>query len=472
MKSGQVECNSKSAKAKLISERTDVSLISMSPAYLLSILLLTILWIIITGSYFRWHPLFSLISATFGFGVLTGMDAKLLLETMGQGFGSLIGSIGLVVVLGSILGVQLEQSGTVQQLGKALTDRAKSRPSLGIAFLGMLLGIPVFCDSGFMVLASLMKSMALSSNTPLPVMSLSLAGGLYTTHTLVPPTPGPVAAICNVGAADAIGLVMVLGIVVSIPVTLAAYFFARYQGSKLTCTDQINQAQESNANNSSGSASQALLLILLPILLIAAGSTLELFSIEGTIEDVVTLLGKPLIALLISVVVAMILFRKQGRTNKMIERGIMQAGPIILLTGCGGALGAVLKVSPLSELISTWVSGQALTGISFLGIAFVIGALFKTSQGSSTSSLVLTSALLSPLLIQAGFDTSLELSLLVLAIGAGAMTVSHANDSYFWVVSQFSGFDLKTGYKGMTLMTVVQGLVAFLMVIVLYSMLS
>jgi GntP family gluconate:H+ symporter len=444
----------------------------MSATALLLILLFTIAWIIITGSYFKWHPLFSLISATFGFGLMTGMDAKLLLETIGQGFGSLIGSIGLVVVLGSILGVQLEQSGTVQQLGKALTDRAQSRPSLGIAFLGMLLGIPVFCDSGFMVLTSLMKSMAASSATPLPVMSLSLAGGLYTTHTLVPPTPGPVAAIGNVGAADAIGLVMVLGIVVSVPVTLAAYFFARYQGSKLTWTDQANQVQESKTNNRFDSASQALLLILLPILLIAVGSTLELFSIDGKITPVVKLLGKPLIALLISVVVAMILFRKQGTTNKMIERGIMQAGPIILLTGCGGALGAVLKASPLSVLISDWVSGQALTGVSFLAVAFVIGALFKTAQGSSTNSLVLTSALLSPLLIQTGFDSSLELSLLVLAIGAGAMTVSHANDSYFWVVSQFSGFDLKTGYKGMTLMTLVQGVVAFIMVILLYLMLS
>jgi GntP family gluconate:H+ symporter len=419
-------------------------------------------WIIVTGSYLKWHPLFSLISATLGFGLLTGMGPKLLIETIGQGFGSLIGSIGLVVVLGSILGVQLEQSGTVQQLGKALTERSKSRPSLGIAFLGMLLGIPVFCDSGFMVLASLMKSMAASSGTPLPVMSLSLAGGLYTTHTLVPPTPGPVAAIGNVGAADAIGLVMILGIVVSIPVTLAAYFFARYQGSKLTWTDQTNPIQ--TADVKTGSSTQALLLI-------AAGSTLELFAIEGTIAAVVMLLGKPLVALLISVIVAMVLFRKQDNTNKMIERGIMQAGPIILLTGCGGALGAVLKASPLSLLISNWVSGQSLTGFGFLAVAFVIGALFKTAQGSSTSSLILTSALLSPLLIQAGFDTSPELSLLVLAIGAGAMTVSHANDSYFWVVSQFSGFDLKTGYKGMTLMTLAQGIVAFLVVIALYLML-
>jgi GntP family gluconate:H+ symporter len=442
----------------------------MSATLLLFILLVTILWIIVTGSYLKWHPLFSLISATFGFGLLTGMEPKLLLETIGQGFGSLIGSIGLVVVLGSILGVQLEQSGTVQQLGKTLTERSKTRPSLGIAFLGMLLGIPVFCDSGFMVLASLMKSMAANSATPLPVMSLSLAGGLYTTHTLVPPTPGPVAAIGNVGAADAIGLVMVLGIVVSIPVTLAAYFFARYQGSKLSWIDQANPIRAEEIKT--GSASQALLLIVLPILLIAAGSTLELFSIQGAIADVVTLLGKPLVALLISVVVAMILFRKQGATNKMIERGIMQAGPIILLTGCGGALGAVLKASPLSVLISNWVSGQALTSIGFLVVAFVIGALFKTAQGSSTSSLILTSALLSPLLVQASFDTPLELSLLVLAIGAGAMTVSHANDSYFWVVSHFSGFDLKTGYKGMTLMTLAQGVVAFVMVILLYLMLA
>jgi GntP family gluconate:H+ symporter len=435
---------------------------------LLSILLATVAWIIISGAYLKWHPIFSLLSATLAFGWLTGMDSKDLLETLTQGFGSLVGSIGLVVVLGSILGLQLEASGSVQKLGETLMQRARSRPSLGIAFLGMLLGIPVFCDSGFLVLVSLMKSMSASSGTPLPVMSLSLAGGLYTTHTLVPPTPGPVAAIGNVGASDAIGLVMLLGIVVSIPVTFVAYLFANYRGRHLGWINPAQSVQQSPGT--SGSATQALILILLPIVLIAGGSTLELFSFKGSTAETISFLGKPLIALLISVAVGAIIFRKHD-TIKVIEKGVMQAGPIILLTGCGGALGAVLKASPLGPLISSWFIDQSFTGVGFLIVAFVIGAMFKTAQGSSTSSLVLTSALLSPLLVQTGFDSPLELSLLVLAIGSGAMTVSHANDSYFWVVSQLSGFDLKSGYKGMTMMTLLQGVVSLLMVFLLYILL-
>lgn len=446
----------------------------MSAVALLIILALTVGWIIFSGARLKWPPLFSLLTAALGFGFLTGMPGHVLLETIAQGFGSLIGSIGLVVVLGSILGAQLEDSGAVQQLGRALTARARTRPSLGIAFLGMLLGIPVFCDSGFMVLVSLMKSMAATSGTALPVMSLSLAGGLYTTHTLVPPTPGPVAAIGNVGAADAIGLVMVLGIVVSVPVVLAVYFFARYQGARLPWVE--NNVVVDEAREQSGTAAQALVLIVLPIVLIAAGSTLELLSWSGPdsyrgVMDVITFLGKPLVALLISVAVAMVMFRAQGTTTRMVERGILQAGPIILVTGCGGALGAVLKASALSTLISDWVNTQALSGVAFLTVGFVIAAMFKTAQGSSTSALVLTSALLSPLLAQAGFSGSVELSLLVLAIGAGAMTVSHANDSYFWVVSQFSGFSLNTGYRAMTLMTLVQGVVAFATVLLLYAIL-
>lgn len=435
---------------------------------LLTILFVTVAWIIISGTYLKWHPIFSLLSATLLFGFLTDMKSNILLETIAQGFGSLVGSIGLVVALGSILGVQLEASGSVQKLGNVLMNRMRSKPSLGIAFLGMLLGIPVFADSGFLVLASLMKSMAASSGTPLPVMSLSLAGGLYTTHTLVPPTPGPVAAIGNVGAADAIGLVMLLGIIVSIPVTLVAYFFANSRGKQLPSINHEPIMEQTSDN--SGSATQALMLILLPIVLIAGGSTLELFSFSGIIVEIISFLGKPLIALLISVAVGAILFRKSA-TTKVIEKGVVQAGPIILLTGCGGALGAVLKASQLSSVVSAWVTNQSLSGIGFLLVAFAIGAMLKTAQGSSTSSLVITSAILSPLLIGAGFDSAFELSILVLAIGAGAMTVSHANDSYFWVVSQITGFNLKSGYRGMTMMTLLQGIVALMMVLLLYILL-
>lgn len=178
-----------------------------------------------------------------------------------------------------------------------------------------------------------------------------------------------------------------------------------------------------------------------------------------------------MIALLLTVALALIFFQSQKQSKAWIEKGIRQAGPILLLTGWGGALGAVLKASPVATMISTWAQDQTLTGMGFLLTGFFISALFKTAQGSSTSAIVLVSALMAPLTLQAGFSSPVELSLLVLAIGAGAMTVSHANDSYFWVVSQFSGFNLRSAFMGITIMSLLQGITAFCVVLLLYVIL-
>ena len=440
----------------------------MSTAYLAGVLALTIGWIIFSGNRLKWSPLFSLLSAALLFGLLTAMPANELLEALTQGFGQLIGNIGLVIVLGSILGALLEDSGSVQQLGQSLVSARSRRPALGLALLGMLLGIPVFCDSGFIILIGLAKSMAATTATALPTMSLSLAGGLYTTHTLVPPTPGPVAAAGNLGASSVLGLVMLLGMVVALPVALAVYAFAQWRGPALRFDESKAMHDSAVAG---GSATRALMLIVLPVVLIAVGSTFELFQVTFAGSGVLIFFGKPLVALLLSVALAVLFFARTGLVRGSVEKGILQSGPIIVLTGCGGALGAVLKASPLADVISNWIQTHAFSGAGFLLIGFLISALFKTAQGSTTSAMVLVSALLAPLTVAAGVIQPLELALLVLAIGAGAMTVSHANDSYFWVVSQFSGFDLSTGYRGITLMTLVQGVVALAMVLLLYLLL-
>lgn len=427
-------------------------------------LLACVAWIILSGTLLKWHPLFSLLTATIGFGLITGMEPLNLLEIMTQGFGSLVGSIGLIVVLGSILGALLEDSGNVQALGKSLVTRSR-RPSLALALLGMLLGIPVFCDSGFIILFSLTKSMATASQTPLPVMSLSLAGGLYSSHTLVPPTPGPVAAAGSLGISGAMGLVMLFGILVALPVTIIGHLFAQYAGRNI----MVIESSRHEGTGASGSPRTALLLICFPVLLIANGSLVELLDLEGGWAKFFSIIGKPVVALLFAVGLAVGLMRKSVKIAPSTEKGLRQAGPIILLTACGGALGAVLKASALADSMKNVLSGEWLAGGEFLVAAFLISAIFKTAQGSTTSAMILVSALLAPFVEDAGLVTLTGQTLLVLAIGAGAMTVSHANDSYFWVVSQFSGFSLRDGYRGMTLMTLAQGLTALLSVLLLYS---
>ncbi|MFN3664985.1 MAG: GntP family permease, partial [Sediminibacterium sp.] len=213
----------------------------MADVYHVILLVITIGFIILSGSYFKWHPFLGIIVAAIGFGLLAGIPLLQIVSTMSTGFGSLLGAIGLIVVLGSILGTFLEESGSVQQLGNALQKRAKGSPSLGIAFLGMILGIPVFCDSGFIILVSLAKSISATAHIPLPTMTLSLSGGLYTTHTLVPPTPGPVAAAGNLGVSSSLGLIILLGIVVSVPVVFVAHYYAKKIGRNLNVELVIGQ---------------------------------------------------------------------------------------------------------------------------------------------------------------------------------------------------------------------------------------
>lgn len=438
----------------------------MADLYFWLLLICSIGFIILSGSYLKWHPLLSLVVAAIGFGLLAGIPLLQIVSVMGSGFGTLLGAIGLIVVLGSILGTVLEESGSVQRLGNALQKRAGGNPSVGISFLGMILGIPVFCDSGFIILVSLAKSISATAQIPLPIMTLSLSSGLYTTHTLVPPTPGPVAAAGNLGVSSSLGLIILLGIVVSIPVVIVAHYYARRIGKHLHFEVTAHQTE---VRPIQGSIFKSVLLLALPIVLIATASLLELmYKGDRFIFTILRFAGNPMIALLLTVSLALIFFHSQMQSKVWIEKGIRQAGPILVLTGCGGALGAVLKASPIADMISVWAKDQTLSGMGFLFIGFLISSLFKTAQGSSTSAIVIVSALMAPLTMEAGFSDPIQLSLLVLAIGAGAMTVSHANDSYFWVVSQFSGFDLGSAYRGITIMSFIQGVTALLMVLLLY----
>ncbi|NJM26051.1 MAG: GntP family permease, partial [Bacteroidia bacterium] len=306
---------------------------------ILGILLLAVVFIVVSSSRWHWHPLLSLLTASIGVGLAAGIPARMVLEEIIKGFGSVIGSIGIVVVLGSIVGVLLERSGAIQQLGAWMLARlGKRRPSLMLTVLGTLLGIPVFCDSGFIVLVSLAKSLSVRTGTPFPVMSLSLATGLYASHTLVPPTPGPIAAAGTLGVSDALGLVILVGILVSIPVSLIAHWAAVFIGSKTRFDESV--LQEANVPEDSTnkpSAFTAFALIVTPLLLITLASLASIMKLNGHAVDVVHFVGHPVIALLITVFAGMLTLKTTEPKVQWVQQGIVQSGSIILLTGCGGA---------------------------------------------------------------------------------------------------------------------------------------
>lgn len=425
--------------------------------------------LIVASSRFKIHPFILLLLASFTVGIATGMPILKMVETIQKGFGDLIGYIGLVVVLGSILGVALEKSGAALRLADAvLNGLGKKRPTLGMSFIGALVGIPVFCDSGFIILSGLNNALAAKSGTSKATLTLALASGLYTTHTLVPPTPGPIAAAGNLGASDYIGLVMLLGFVISIPVIAVAYGWALVRGRNIAIAS-TTEILPSDAPLPT--LWRALLPIILPVLLIGVASIVQLLKWENPVAMLIKFIGQPLLALSIGVGLAFWLLQGKEKA-KWIGEGILLSGPILIITGAGGAFGAVLKATPLADNVQGFAQSGFASGVVLLLVAFAIAALFKTMQGSSTSALVIASSMVAPLLPALGFDTPLELVLTVLAIGAGAMTVSHANDSYFWVVSQFSGLSVKDAYRSYTIMTGLQGLTALVMVVLLYFLLT
>lgn len=439
--------------------------------FILIVLVVAVVLIIVSTSVLKIHPTISLLTVTVFTGLALGLTPKLVIDKIAEGFGGLLGSIGLLVVFGSMLGVLIEKSGAVQKIAEfVLHHFGKKLPVAAMSVLGFLVGVPVFCDSGYIILSKLSKLIAKKSNVSSATTSLGLAAGLYTTHTLVPPTPGPIAAAGNLGVSDQLGTVIFIGLIVAIPVILASIFFAMKLGKKINVE---SSTIEDTYKPSTMSILRAGLPILLPILLIAISSILKLANFQNTFTDIVLFLGNPLVALFLGILVAQyqLLDFSREQHAKWLAEGVSQAGPILVLTGVGGAFGAVLKATSLKDELITFLQHYDMGFTGLVLFSFMLAAILKTSQGSSTSAIVITSSILIPFVQVLGVSDTFELSLLVAAIGAGAMTLSHANDSYFWVVTQFGGLSVRDAYRSYTLITFLQGVTALVTVLLLSQLL-
>ncbi|CAB1252439.1 TPA: GntP family permease [Vibrio cholerae] len=443
---------------------------------LILILLAIIAFIVLATTTFKVHPFLALLLAAFLGAFAYGLPADTIAKTITIGFGGILGYIGLVIVLGTIIGVILEKSGAAITMADTVIKLLGERfPTLTMSIIGYIVSIPVFCDSGFVILNSLKESLAKRLATSSVAMSVALATGLYATHTFVPPTPGPIAAAGNLGLESQLGLVIAIGLFVAAVAAIAGMLWAnRFQAVEADIIDsQESPKQDWQALKASygqlPSASQAFAPIFVPILLICFGSIAKFPSFpfgQGMLFEVLGFLGQPLTALLIGLLLAVRLLKsadKVAEFGERISQGITAAAPILLITGAGGAFGAVLKATPLADYLGTTLSAL---GVGIF-MPFIVAAALKSAQGSSTVALVTTSALVAPLLGQLGLDSEMGRALTVMAIGAGAMTVSHANDSFFWVVSQFSRMSVGLAYRAQTMATLVQGGTAMAVVYVL-----
>lgn len=441
---------------------------------LLLILLIAIIFIVLSTAKFKLHPFIALIIAAYGVAFASGMEVLKIGDTITSGFGGILTSIGIVIILGTIIGKILEKSGAaVVMADTVLKVIGEKRPGLAMSIIGYIVSIPVFCDSGFVILSSLKKSLVKKTKTPSVMMSIALATGLYATHTLVPPTPGPIAAAGNLGLDNQLGLVIIVGLVVAIFSMIAGYAWSVAAGKKYKTREdeetlEMDYDEIKKVFGKLPNAWLAFAPIIVPIILITLGS-IGAFPThpfgEGGFFTLVSFLGKPINALMIGFFFALALLPKWNKETltDWIGEGLKDAAIIIIITGAGGAFGAVLKATPIGDYLGTSLSTLSI-GIL---VPFIVAAALKTAQGSSTVALVTTSALIAPLLPALGLATVMGKVLTVMAIGAGAMTVSHVNDSYFWVVSEFSGMDVKTGYKSMTMATLIQGVVTIIVVAIL-----
>ncbi|MFN3283133.1 MAG: GntP family permease [Pseudothermotoga sp.] len=428
------------------------------------LLVLSILFIIVSTVRWRLHPFLALIFAAFIFGIFSGMKLPDIISAVTGGFGGTVSSIGIVIVAGTIIGVFLERSGGAFTMAESVLKlTGKKNVPLAMSVTGYIVSIPVFCDSGFVILNPLNKALTKRAGLSLSTTAIALSLGLYATHTMVPPTPGPIAAAGNLGAD--LGLVILVGLIVAIPALLAGWFFSIKYASKIFIDPQPELTEEEIAKKSKEAprALAAFLPIVVPLLLILLKSISDFptkpFG-DGPFRNFIGFLGNPVTALLIGVLIAFALPKKLTKDmvsmNGWIGQAVLSAGVIILITAAGGAFGRVLQNSGVAKILGEQLAKTNLG----IWLPFIIAAVIKTAQGSSTVSLITTSALLAPLLGPLGFTSNLAKALVTVAIGAGSMVVSHANDSYFWVVTQFSNMDVKTGYKLQTLGSLVQGLVS------------
>ena len=428
-----------------------------------------VLFIIVATVKFKMHPIFSLTIAAVASGFLLGLAPQQIMTTMAEGFGNTLSGIGLVIAFGTVIGIYLEKTGSTQVLANSILKViGLKRSPLAINLAGFVISIPVYCDSGYIILSSLNKAISKKTGIPALVFAIALATGLYSAHVFVPPTPGPLAAAAILEAD--LGMVLIFGLLVAIPVSISGYFWARFIGKSLQEDDSTKTMEQKEEVLATVKPYQAFLPLLVPIVLIAMKSIVDYPTHplgEGWLFQMFNFLGSPVIALLIGVFFAFALGRKVPQEDKKgwVPEAFMQAGAIVLITGAGGAFGAILRTMDIASIINL----ESSTGVGGLLIAFVIAAVLKTAQGSSTVAIITTSAIIAPLLETFGLISITDKALAVLAIGAGAMTVSHINDSYFWVVSQFSHMKVKTALKGHTLGTLVQGTIGLLVILFLYA---
>lgn len=458
----------------------------MSGIALIIAFVIAIVVMIIAISKFKVHPFLSIMGVSLILALVAGIPltnvtnadgstTQGIASVIGAGFSGTFSSIGIVIILGALIGTVLEKTGAALKLADMVVKVVgQKNPELAVELMGWIVSIPVFCDSGFVILNPIRKALVRRTGTSSVAMTVALSCGLYISHVFIPPTPGPIAAANTLGIGENLLLVMGLGLVASILPLAAGYIFAKFIGKSVKSADELDTETVSKTYEElvaeygklPGGFS-ALAPIVVPILLMALGSISSMAGWTGMVNSLCSFLGTPIIALAVGVIFAVIQLagaHKMADFYTITNDTLKTVGPILFVTAAGGVLGKVIASTSMVSYITDNVTMLEAVGIFF---PFLLAAILKSAQGSSTVAITTTAGIVAPLMGALGLGTPVLAALTVMAIGAGAMTVSHANDSYFWVVTNFGDMQPEQGYKTQTLMTLIIGIAAMVGIFIL-----
>jgi GntP family gluconate:H+ symporter len=420
----------------------------------------------------KWHVFLALLLPILLFGILPGVQRNNFIEAFELGFGRTLGSIGIVIVLGSIIAEALRHTGGVQVITRSMVRLvgAKRMP-FALTLSGFILGIAIFSDVAYVILNPLVHSAAHVMGVGIGTMSIGLVGALQLTHAIVPPTPGPLAAAALLGAD--IGKTIIFGAIACLVGSLAGWAYGQYIAGphlKTLPSDEFKDAEffqdSDTAHLPSTLSSYA--PIAIPVLLISAQSVARLVLEEGNLlREILGFVGWPVVALSIGLWLALRnIPKKENRTdttNQWVKDGLKTSAMILVVTGLGGSLSEILKGTPAVGFIADIFASHGLPSIL---LPFVIGIIGNLLTGSTTVGVITAASLVAPMLGALGLSPEAAM----LSGAAGSVIIKYVNSSYFWVCTSLSKLEVNEALVGFGGVTLVGGLASFAAVWVMWAM--
>jgi len=396
------------------------------------------------------HTFLALIFGAVLIGLIAGLDSAKIADAISQGFGGTLGNIGIIIGFGLMMGEVFQLSGATTRMARTfLKICGKGKEEVALAITGFIVSIPIFCDSAFVILSPIVKEISRQTKKSVVGLGFALAGGLVVSHSVIPPTPGPLASASLFGVD--LGKFFIFTIIISIPMVIATTIYTTRLGKKIhqlpgegddVWERPLKQSpvyQELVKEDESGLPSTFLsfLPILLPIILIMCSTVTKAANLGGTVAAILGFLGTPVIAVGIGLIIAIYtltlkLSRKEA-LEKM-ENSLKAAGMIILVTGGGGALGRMLTTTGIGGYIAEQLTNQP---IPIIVLPFIIATLIRFAQGSGTVAMTTSASICAPIVIAAGGSPMLG----ALAACIGSLFFSTFNDSFFWVTNRLMGIN-------------------------------